>query len=196
MSGKGVDSRRDELVALLLDPLRRVVEVRAGRRHRCAPHQLPEDHHRQADGDREDVDEARLVRGKPGRNQNFHQSGAVGRVVRYAVAEKQEAAGADLRQIVRRRRPEFEEVEETQRGCESEQAPDSVLEVGCLGSEDQGGGEGESEPEGLSADVRERAFAFGEKRGIVRVQFAGEGTLDSGVIVPVFAAVVFLRSLS
>jgi hypothetical protein len=97
VSGQGVDACADELVALLLDSLRRVVEVRAGRRHGCAAHQLSEDDQCQANGDSGEVDETGLIRRKEHvRDNNLEQSGTVGHIVRPAVAEQQEAAGARL----------------------------------------------------------------------------------------------------
>ena len=83
-------------------------------------------------------------------------------------------------------------MEEAEGGRESEHTPVRLFEVGCLDSADQRGGEDESEPEGLRADVRERAFTLGEKLDIVRVRLAGEGTLGVGVVVFMCSAVVFL----
>ena len=97
MPRQGVDACADELVTLLLDSLRRVVEVRAGRRHGRATHQLSEDDQYQADGDGGEVDEASLIRREhPHGGHNLHQSSTVGQVVGRAVAEQQEAAGACL----------------------------------------------------------------------------------------------------
>jgi len=153
MSRQGVDTRSDELVTLLLDPLRRVVEVRSRRRHGCGPHDLSKDDQYQADADGEEVDETSLIRRIAVRKQYLAQSSTVGGIVRCAIAEQEEAARAYIGQIVSRRRPELEEVEETERGSKYEQTPDGAFKVDCLDSEDQRGGEDKSEPEGLSADV-------------------------------------------
>ena len=96
MPRQGVDACADELVTLLLDSLRRVVEVRAGRRHGRATHQLSEDDQYQADGDGGEVDEASLIRRNKNRDHNLGQISTMGNVVRRAVAEQQEAAGACL----------------------------------------------------------------------------------------------------
>lgn len=90
-------------------------------------------------------------------------------------------------------------MEQTQTGDEREKSPDRIVEICCLGSEDQRGGEGEAQPKGLSADAGERTFAIWEEGRIVWEWFAGEWTLDICVVVLDFVrrliSILFARVL-
>lgn len=61
VSRVSIDARSDELVAVLLYPLRRVVEVGASRRHGEGTRELAKEYQEQTDGDRGRVDVALLV---------------------------------------------------------------------------------------------------------------------------------------
>ena len=61
MSRVSVDARGDKLVAVLLYPLRRVVEVGPSSRHGEGSAGLAEDHQEETDSDRSGVDVALLI---------------------------------------------------------------------------------------------------------------------------------------
>lgn len=98
---------------------------------------MTEEHQEEANGDCDEVDVACLVRWEDVvRDDDLEHSKAVCNVVCCAVAEKEEAAGADLGEVVSCRGPEFEEVEETERCNESEKAPDGVSFPCCFCADD------------------------------------------------------------
>ena len=136
MSRVSVDARRDELVAVLLCPLGRVVEVRSGGRHGKGPSGLAKDHKEEANGDCNEVDVACLIGGENVvRDEDLEHGETVRKIVRCAVGEEEEAAGADDGNVVCCSDPELEIVEQAQ-GCdEGEGTPAGKVLPGCLSSE-------------------------------------------------------------